>query len=95
MRVIPERALDWRPESWKGIPSKLLTIRQQICHLRDIEDEGYLVRFNRLLHENEPALDSIDTYALVESRRYDLTSVDTALAEFGHAREKPCICSTP
>ena len=83
---ISRDALDWRPRSWEGIPSERLTIRQQICHLRDIEADGYLVRFKRLLTETNPNLDSIDTYALVESRSYDAANVGEALASFARAR---------
>jgi len=83
---LPHDALDWRPASWEGIPSEMLTIRQQVCHLRDIEADGYLLRFRRLLDEVDPTLESIDTYALVEPRGYDRTNVDRAFAEFSAAR---------
>ena len=85
---IPEPALDWRPASWEGIPSEMLTIRQQICHMRDIEADGYTLRFRRLLDENGPVLESIDGYALVEARQYDRTDLATALDAFEAAREK-------
>lgn len=85
---IPQEALDWRPASWEGIPSEMLTIRQQICHMRDIEADGYTQRFQRLLTENEPLLESIDGYALVECRQYDQTEIATALDAFEAAREK-------
>lgn len=80
------RECDWRPGSWEGIPSESLTIRQQICHLRDIEIDGYSVRFARLLREEDPLLESVDTYALAESRRYDQTEVASALDAFENAR---------
>jgi hypothetical protein len=86
VRVIPEHALDWRPPSWAGIPSEELTIRQQLCHLRDIEADGYFVRFTRVLNEPNPLLESIDTYALIEPRRYDATPPFEALAAFEEAR---------
>jgi hypothetical protein len=54
MAEAPAHARDWRPDSWDGIPSESLTIRQQICHLRDIEIDGYAVRFARLLREADP-----------------------------------------
>ena len=84
----PAEAVDWRPGSWDGIPSEMLTIRQQICHLRDIEIDGYIQRFEGLLREVDPFLPSIDGYALVESRRYDQTEIDTALAAFEHGRAR-------
>ncbi len=85
---IPASALDWRPTSWEGIPSEMLTIRQQICHTRDIEADGYTQRFQRLLNEDNPVLESIDGYALVEARQYDRTDLATALDAFEAAREK-------
>jgi hypothetical protein len=88
MSGIPAPALDWRPASWEGIPSEMLTIRQQICHMRDIEADGYTQRFQRLLSENDPVLESIDGYALVEAREYDRTEIGRALDAFEAAREK-------
>ena len=58
--TVPRETLDWAPKSWDGIPSEELTIRQQLCHLRDIEAEGYIVRFKRVLAEQNPTLASID-----------------------------------
>jgi hypothetical protein len=88
MSGIPEDALDWRPSSWEGIPSEKLTIRQQICHVRDIEADGYTQRFQRLLSEDNPLLESIDGYLLVESRQYDRTELASALDAFEAARER-------
>ncbi len=84
----PAEALDWRPASWEGIPSEMLTIRQQICHVRDIEIDGYIQRFESLLHEDNPFLPSIDGYELVESRRYDQTEIGTAFAAFENGRAR-------
>jgi hypothetical protein len=47
MAEAPAHTWDWRPASWDGIPSESLTIRQQACHVRDIEIDGYAVRFAR------------------------------------------------
>ncbi len=85
---IPVDALDWKPTSWEGIPSEWLTIRQQICHMRDIEADGYTRRFQRLLSENEPVLESVDGYALVKARGYDYAELGQALDAFEAAREK-------
>jgi hypothetical protein len=85
---VPPAALDWRPASWAGVPSEPLTVRQQICHVRDIEIDGYLVRFDRLLNEAAPVLASIDTDALVVSRRYDEDDLETALRAFEDARRR-------
>jgi hypothetical protein len=86
--TVPKEALDWRPNSWEGIPSEELTIRQQLCHLRDIEADGYIVRFKRVLAEQNPTLASIDTYALIEPRNYDRTDTVPAIDAFAAARKK-------
>jgi hypothetical protein len=86
--TLPREALDWAPKSWEGIPSEELTIRQQLCHLRDIEAEGYIVRFKRVLAEQNPTLASIDTYALIEPRNYDRTDIAAALDAFTAARKQ-------
>ncbi|HLZ66882.1 MAG TPA: DinB family protein [Aliidongia sp.] len=85
---VPAAALDWQPASWVGVPSEALTVRQQVCHVRDIEIDGYLVRFDRLLNETAPVLPSIDTDGLVLSRRYDEADLATALHDFEDARRK-------
>jgi hypothetical protein len=88
LATVPRDALDWRPQSWEGIPSEELTIRQQLCHLRDIEADGYIVRFQRVLAEQNPMLASIDTYALVEPGNYDRTATTAAIDAFTAARKK-------
>jgi len=85
---LPEGLLDWRPESWDGIPSEMLTVRQQACHVRDIEIDGYALRFARVLHETDPLLESIDGYELVAARDYDGTSIGAALDAFDQGRSR-------
>ncbi|RJF92010.1 DinB family protein [Noviherbaspirillum saxi] len=68
--AIPKSHWNWAPESWDGIPSESFTAIEQVCHVRDIEIDGYHVRFRRLLSESNPTLDSIDGYALAKERRY-------------------------
>ena len=67
---VPGDYRHWAPETWDGIPSESFTAVEQICHVRDIEVEGYHVRFRRMLEEENPALVSLDGYALAEQRRY-------------------------
>jgi hypothetical protein len=88
LRAVPAAALDFAPADWAGVPSESLTIREQICHLRDIEAEGYWARFSRTLRETNPFLASIDTYALAASRDYHAARVDEALAAFRDARRQ-------
>jgi hypothetical protein len=68
--AVPKSHWAWAPDSWEGIPSESFTAIEQICHVRDIEINGYHTRFRRLLDEIDPTLDSIDGYALVKERHY-------------------------
>src|SRR5262249_61676173 len=67
---VPAEYIDWRPPSWDGIPSERFTAIGQLCHVRDIEIDGYHVRIRRMLDENAPVLASIDSEALAGPRRY-------------------------
>lgn len=86
--AIPAAFKHWAPPSWDGVPSEPLTAIEQVCHVRDIEIEGYHVRFHRTLAEANPKLDSIDTEALVKERSYGTSSAEAALAAFREARSK-------
>ena len=86
LRVVPSDRIAWRPESWGGCPSETFSALEQVCHLRDIEREGYHVRIRRMLHESHPSLESLDSYEIARERRYESADLDAALAEFGNAR---------
>jgi hypothetical protein len=86
--AIPEAFRHWAPRSWTGVPSEALTAIEQVCHVRDIEIEGYQVRFRRTLTEERPVLDSIDTERLARERNYGGTDFELAFAAFRTAREK-------
>jgi DinB superfamily len=83
---IPDDYKHWTPPTWDGIPSESLTAMEQICHVLDIERDGYHVRFDRTLAEINPTLASLDTYALAKARDYSFSSVIHALEEFRQAR---------
>lgn len=84
--LIPESHRKWAPPSWDGIPSEPLTPIEQICHVRDIEIEGYQRRFRRTLAEVNPVLESIDTEALARDRGYIDADANQVLAAFHSAR---------
>lgn len=84
---VPAGFATWAPSSWEGVPSERFTALQQVLHVRDIEIDGYHVRFHRTLHEQCPLLADIDSYALAAERGYaQATDAKTALAEFRVAR---------
>ena len=84
--AIPQCFKHWAPPSWDGVPSEALTALEQICHVRDIEIDGYHVRIRRTLAESHPTLVSLDTDALARDRAYGADDADAALAAFRAAR---------
>ena len=86
LAALPPQRLRWAPASWDGIPSETFNPLEQVCHVRDIEREGYLLRFRRLLAEEQPLLASIDGYALVRERDYAHDDAGRALAVFRATR---------
>ena len=76
----------WAPASWDGVPSEPLTALEQLCHVRDIEIDGYQLRIRRTLAEASPVLASIDTDALVRERAYARDEPARVLAAFRAAR---------
>ena len=66
--------------------SEPFTAIEQICHVRDIEIEGYQVRFKRTLDEHSPLLPSIDSEAVAKERNYGGADSAQVFAEFRAAR---------
>ena len=59
---------------------------ENVCHLRDIEAEGYTTRINRILSEDHPSLPDIDGGRLAVERDYNRQHLDEALQAFASAR---------
>jgi hypothetical protein len=72
----------WKPtvEEW--------SVLEHVCHLKDIEQEGYTVRIRKLLHETQPYLTDIDGAQLALTRNYNSQDFDTALRAFALARQQ-------
>ena len=60
---------------------------ENVCHLRDIEIEGYTVRVKRILTEDKPVLPDIDGGLLAIERDYNSQSLTEALDAFAKARQ--------
>lgn len=84
--LFPAQFVHWTPPSWNGVPSEAFTAIEQVCHVRDIEIEGYQPRFRRTLTENLPSLASIDSETLAKQRGYGSSDAAQALGEFRAAR---------
>jgi hypothetical protein len=86
--AFPAPFVHWAPASWEGVPSEQFTAIEQVCHVRDIEIEGYQVRFQRTLEEASPFLPSIDSETIAKQRDYGREDVTQAFAAFRAARVK-------
>ena len=86
--AFPAQFVHWAPASWDGVPSEPFTAIEQVCHVRDIEIEGYQVRFQRTLREHSPLLPSIDSEAVAKARDYGNADAAAVFAEFRAARGK-------
>lgn len=62
------------------------SVVEHICHLRDIEKEGYSVRITKLLTEDQPLLENIDGDRLAVERAYINQDFKEALDTFTNAR---------
>jgi DinB superfamily len=84
--AFPAQFTNWKPDSWEGVPSEALSAIEQVCHVRDVEVDGYHLRFARMLSETHPLLGSLDTDALVVERSYARANVAEVFAAFRAAR---------
>jgi len=76
--------VDLRLQSSPGEFSAL----ENICHLRDLELQGYTTRIRRILSETEPALADFDGARVAAESFYNNEQLDTALSAFQQARRE-------
>src|ERR1700722_16390733 len=86
--AIPATHKHWKPASWDGITSEPLSPIEQLCHVGDVEIEGYQLRFQRTLKEESPFLPALDTDGLARNRECHKQDAVRVLAEFRDARAK-------
>ncbi|MET0808136.1 MAG: DinB family protein [Pseudoxanthomonas sp.] len=86
--IIPANRWRWKPGCWEGIPSEPFSAIEQICHVRDIEVEGYHARFRRALQETRPVLANVDGEALAVERAYTEANPGEVFAAFRAARTR-------
>src|SRR5262245_33195541 len=84
--AIPPDFRLWSPASWEGCPSETFPALEQICHIHDIEVDGYQTRLRRTVTEERPFLASIDGYELAKIRDYAGQNGDDALEAIRIAR---------
>ena len=73
--------------AWRSRPaSGAFSLLEHVCHLRDIDGDGYRVRLDRMLTEPCPLLPDIDGDALAKARDYQSQDLPAALAVFTATR---------
>ncbi|HEX8890222.1 MAG TPA: DinB family protein [Pyrinomonadaceae bacterium] len=88
-QVVRQLSQDLAPDELKRKPSdKEFSVQENVCHLRDIEQEGYTVRIEKLLNEHEPVLPDINGAKLAMERDYNSQDLATGLEEFARLRER-------
>lgn len=66
----------------------VFSVLESVCHLRDIEVEGYGRRLGLLLREDRPRLPDLDGTALARERRYNDQELRPALEAFLNMRRR-------
>ena len=72
----------WKPTE------KEWSVLENVCHLKDIEQEGYTLRIEKLLRETQPFLADIDGDKLAEERSYHSQDFHQVLRAFARARQR-------
>ena len=64
------------------------SILENVCHLRDLEIEGYAIRIDRILSEEQPMLPDFNGGLIAAERDYNRQDLGEALAAFKNARQQ-------
>lgn len=82
LKDLDEETLRWRP-----IPNKW-SVKEIMCHLRDMERLAYLARYRRILTEDNPLLPNVDQDRLAFEEDYINQNAQAALGEFKRLRRE-------
>lgn len=80
--IIAPTDLSWKPTH------DAFSLIEQVCHLRDIEREGYGVRIRKMLDKHQPTLPDLDGNRLARERDYNRQDFEAALSDFARARQE-------
>lgn len=72
---------------WRNSESEFSAL-ENICHLRDLEIQGYLLRIERILAELNPALADFDGARVAAESNYNGEQLDLAFQAFSLTREQ-------
>lgn len=78
---VSKKVLEWRPAPGKW------SIHEIVCHMRDAEREGYLLRYTKILGENNPTFPDVDGDKLALERQYDRLNLREILRDWRAARK--------
>lgn len=82
LKGVPKKLLLWRPAPGKW------SILEIVCHMRDMEREAYLGRYERILAENDPKLPDIEGEALAIERDYRSQGLAAVLRDWAGLRKQ-------
>ncbi|HEV7743420.1 MAG TPA: DinB family protein [Pyrinomonadaceae bacterium] len=72
---------------WSSSPDEF-SVLENICHLRDLELQGYGPRIRRILAEPAPALADFDGARVAAESNYNSEQLDAAMLSFETARRE-------
>ncbi|HKE55416.1 MAG TPA: DinB family protein [Pyrinomonadaceae bacterium] len=82
LREFPAESLTLKPSADE------FSFLENICHLRDLEVEGYGLRITSILNEEAPRLADFDGARVASERHYNRQNLDEALGGFTRARRE-------
>jgi hypothetical protein len=62
------------------------SVLENVCHLRDLEVEGYAIRIQRILQEDQPLLPEFEGARVAIEREYNRQDLNQALTAFSEER---------
>lgn len=87
-RIIQELLVDMNENDLRARPPDgSWSILEHMCHLRDIEQEGYRVRIDQMINQTHPFLRDMDGDRLADERGYNDQDFGSALETFISNRE--------
>lgn len=78
---LQESEVHWKPSAQE------FSALEQVCHLNDLEREGYGARIEKLIHEEQPFLPDFDGGRIAAERDYNNQNLATALDAFAYSRQ--------
>ncbi|MGB9179795.1 MAG: DinB family protein [Pyrinomonadaceae bacterium] len=79
---LQRKAGTWKPSAEE------FSVLENVCHLADLEREGYGVRIARLIKEDAPVMQDFDGGRVARERDYNTLDLSEALRDFTRAREE-------